>query len=965
MKLLSRSLLPLLTGTALLFQAHAGEVQTFIVAKGEQLHQTNAAVAILSTNEAAHRFVANVGVSETNTIASVTLLLPNAVTRVLTNADNVFELEAAFTNKSQLDAAFAKGKYTLTISSAADGTNKPVLTLPADIYPGAPHLLNWADLQEIEADQPLTIRWEGFTNGTANDMVMLDIDEADGSPRASTPALLETNVLTGTNVFSSLPLDTLDWNTNYEGRLLFVKRTGANTNGYPGAQGLSGYYRQTKFTLTTLPEPPSHGRIQFSTRNFSAPESSGTATLVVTRSGTEGTVSVDLMTSDGTAHDGLDYIGLGTTLTFQDNESVKTVPLALVKNSLLDGSLTVNLALTHATDGAVLGSRSNAVLTILDNEVAKAGKLQFAVRSNSVAESIKLANVTVKRVGGTLGAVSVDFTTEDGTALAGQDYVATNGTLAFAAGQTSRIIPIQIINDSLDETNESFYLHLTATAGGAALGTNITTIITIRDDDTAGLIAFKSAALATNENSTNFVVTVVRTGGKAGGVTVDFATQDGTALANLDYIPTNGTLTFGSNELTKTFLVGITNDTLAELNETFSLHLSHPTGGASLGAISNATLTIIDDESSVSLASLSYEISEASTNLALTVTRSGALLTPVSVDFATVNGTASSPNDYRGTNGTLHFPANTVSQTVRIPIVNNTVVDGSRTFYFHLSNPLGGVQFGPISSALVTITNDDTAGTIQFGSATFASTEASGNAVIQVARTGGRASGVTVHFATGGGSATPGVRYTVVSTNLTFNAGETNKTLLIPMILDGVTETNQTVNLTLSSAGGGATLGSPNSAVLTVADAPDPNAIPEAGSPFFNATVNGSTVSGLGLQVHSFADNSGLGLNSLLNVTGSHLALPVTSISLLNVVANGTGSVALPSSTANGVITYTFTSGFVPTITTSADTGGGGTVKIDVLNKSTRIITGRFDVITVNSLGGATYHLVGSFRIHY
>ena len=224
---------------------------------------------------------------------------------------------------------------------------------------------------------------------------------------------------------------------------------------------------------------------------------------------------------------------------------------------------------------------------------------------------------------------------------------------------------------------------------------------------------------------------------------------------------------------------------------------------------------------------------------------------------------------------------------------------------------------------------------------------------------------MTVHFATGGGSATPGVRYTAVSTNLTFNAGETNKTVLIPMKQDGVTETNQTVILTLTSFGGGATPGSTTIATLTVADAPDANAIPEAGPVFFKASVNGSTVSGLGLQVQTFSDLSGLGANSLLNVTGSHLALPVTSISLLNVVANGTGSVALPSSTANGVITYTFTSGFVPTITTSADTGGGGTVKIDVLNKSTHIITGRFDVITVNSVGGATYHLVGSFRIHY
>ena len=289
------------------------------------------------------------------------------------------------------------------------------MALSANNYPGAPHIANWSDLQEIEADQPLTIRWDGFATGTTNDMITLSIDDFDGSPLANTPALLDPNALTGTSFSTLIPGETLDWNTNYEARLLFVKRTGNYTNAVLQAKGLSGYYRETKFNLVTLPEPPSHGRIQFSTRTFSAPESAGTAALVVTRSGDEGTVTVGFTTSDGTAHDGIDYGALTTTLTFADHESVKIVPLALVKNSLLDGSLTVNLALTNPTGGAVLGSRSNAVLTILDNEVAKAGKLQFEVRSNSVAESIRVATLFVKRVGGAVGAVSVDFATENGT----------------------------------------------------------------------------------------------------------------------------------------------------------------------------------------------------------------------------------------------------------------------------------------------------------------------------------------------------------------------------------------------------------------------------------------------------------------------------------------------------------------------------------------------------------------------
>jgi hypothetical protein len=173
------------------------------------------------------------------------------------------------------------------------------------------------------------------------------------------------------------------------------------------------------------------------------------------------------------------------------------------------------------------------------------------------------------------------------------------------------------------------------------------------------------------------------------------------------------------------------------------------------------------------------------------------------------------------------------------------------------------------------------------------------------------------------------------------------------------------VSLLLNITLGGLALGTPSFATLNIADKPDPNAIPEVGAPFFSASVNGANIAGLALSATNFADNSGIGANSLANVSGSHLASPYSSFSLLNVVANNTGSVTLPSSTANGAITYTLVNGFIPDITTSADTGGGGTVKFDVINKTTKTVTGRFDVVTVSSTTGLTYHVVGSFRYHY
>ncbi len=580
---------------------------------------------------------------------------------------------------------------------------------------------------------------------------------------------------------------------------------------------MAGYYRQTKFPVVTLPTPPNHGRIQFSASAYSIAENAGTANVTVTRSGSNGHVFADVFTSGGTATDGLDYNGISTTLEFHDGDTTATIPVTILDDYLLEGNETVNFWLTNATDGAEIGNRATAVLTIVDNEIAAAGKIQFSTNNYTVAEAGKTATVTVSRSGGSSGLVTVSYNTEDGSALSGLDYVATNGVLVFSNAVVSRTISIPIINDALDETNEIFRVKLTATSGGAALGTNLNSSVTITDDDTGGTFAFKSASYTTNENSGNFAVTVVRTGGAASDVTVDFATQDGTAQAGSDYYATNGTLSFGSNELSKTFFVGINNDTNAEGTESFTVALSNATGGAKVGT-TNATATLIikDDESSVRFTNATYVVSEGATNLLINVVREGALITPVTVDFSTANISAIAGTDYAATNGTLSFPTNTSVKSFLVPIKNNTIVDGARTFSITLANPQSGLQLGAMTTTTVTINDNDAGGIITLSTNAYLVSETGTNGVITLLRTAGLASSVTVDFAVNDGTATAGLDYTNVTQTVTFNAGETNKKVNIPIINDTIVEGNETVLISLSNATGGANLGIYTNATLTI-----------------------------------------------------------------------------------------------------------------------------------------------------
>ena len=110
-------------------------------------------------------------------------------------------------------------------------------------------------------------------------------------------------------------------------------------------------------------------------------------------------------------------------------------------------------------------------------------------------------------------------------------------------------------------------------------------------------------------------------------------------------------------------------------------------------------------------------------------------------------------------------------------------------------------------------------GTLQFSSPTFSVNEGGGNATITITRTGGSTGAVGVTFSTSNGSATAGSDYTAVTQTVSFANGDTaNKTVNVPIINDSTIEPNETVNLSLSNATGGATLGSPSTAVLTIVD---------------------------------------------------------------------------------------------------------------------------------------------------
>jgi len=247
-------------------------------------------------------------------------------------------------------------------------------------------------------------------------------------------------------------------------------------------------------------------------------------------------------------------------------------------------------------------------------------------------------------------------------------------------------------------------------SGPGVLGPQTTAVVTIVDNDQAGPLFFKTASVTAGEGG--FVeLSVQRTAAfGAGPVTVAYATVDGTARAGLDYQPAADVLTFGASVFAANFRVNILPNVRDDGDRSFTVELSAPTGGATLGSPSAATILIKNNDlgGAVQFSAASFSVSECATSpceAVLNVSRSGTGASGVTVDFLTVDGTATALSDYVATTGQIHFNAGQLGTTIRIPLQIEPGAQPLKTFAVILTNPRGGATLGARSSAEVRITD--------------------------------------------------------------------------------------------------------------------------------------------------------------------------------------------------------------------------------------------------------------------
>lgn len=482
--------------------------------------------------------------------------------------------------------------------------------------------------------------------------------------------------------------------------------------------------------------------------------------------------------------------------------------------------------------------------------------VQFGSAAYQASEAAGTATVTVVRSGNTTTAISVDYSTQDGSATA-SDYATSSGTLSFAAWETHKSISIPITDDAIADGGEQFSVVLSNPVG-ANLGSTAVTTLTIADNEYAvnGQLTLDGAALTGS--------TVTATNG--GSCT----TGNGTYLCTVPpgwsgtVIPSQAGYQF--NPAWRSYSA-VTADAI---DQSYSATLQTDTvwlddavpAGASLSGTWNFIATnpspftgALAHQSILAAGTHQHYFSGASETLV--VNAGDTLFTYVYLDPANPpsevmlqwrQGSSWNHRAYWGSNSIDWGTDGTVSRRymgalppaggwIRLEVPASAVGLEGRT--------LNGMSFVLYNGRATW----DYAGKgtlpappeLQFSSAGYQAGETSGSATVTVTRLGNSSVAASVDYATADNTAVAGSDYTATSGTLSFAAWETSKTIDIPILDDTIADDGETLTITLSNAVN-ATVGSIGSAVLTIVDdeLTVSGQLSLDGSPLIGATVSGT-----------------------------------------------------------------------------------------------------------------------------
>lgn len=402
-------------------------------------------------------------------------------------------------------------------------------------------------------------------------------------------------------------------------------------------------------------------------------------------------VSFSRATVNGSAAAGSDYTAIAaSSVTIPAGQTSVTIPVNVLGDTTVEGNENFSLVLSTIANSST--SSVSTLGTIIDDDSLITLSINdISLSEGNTGNSNANFSVTLSApapAGGTL----IDFSTADGTAAAGTDYVArTSQTLSIAAGATTGTITVQVIGDTVVEPDERFVVNLsnpragnTFRAVGYVIGDGQGEATIVNDDAVIVLNLAPASVNEGNSGTVNLSLPVTLSAPAPSATTVPFTVVAGTASNPADYTTSSGSVAISAGASSAVATVSVVGDLLDEANETLTVNLGAAPAGYSLGT-SSATGTITDDDAPPSITLSAPSANEGST-LAFVVALSAPSSFDVSFQRATADGTATAGSDYIALSAAaVTIPAGQTGTTINVTSLLDSGNEPDETLLLNLT----------------------------------------------------------------------------------------------------------------------------------------------------------------------------------------------------------------------------------------------------------------------------------------
>ena len=597
--------------------------------------------------------------------------------------------------------------------------------------------------------------------------------------------------------------------------------------------------------------------VSFEQGTYTVAEGSSTTVKVQLSVAPERTVTVPINKAPQGGVTTADYSGVPTSVTFNSTDTEKTFSFAAASDSVDDDGESVKLTFGTLPTGVTAGTTNESVVSITDDDVP-AVTVSFEQGTYTVAEGSS-TTVKVQLSVAPERTVTVPINKAPQGGVTSADYSGVPTNLTFNSGDTEKTFSFAAASDGVDDDGESVKLTFGTLPTGVTAGTTNESVVSITDDDTAGVTITPTAVTVTEGGTVTY--TVVLGSQPLGDVTV--TVNDPADNTDVTADPASLTFTTTDWSVAQTVTVSAAQDA-DDADETATVtHTVASAADTDYQGIStdDVAVTLNDDAPetlTVNFEDAAYTATEgADVDVTVTLNLDPERTVTIPINHTPQGGATSA--DYSGVPTNLTFNSGDTEKTFSFTATSDSAADAGESVKLTFGTLPTGVSGGATNESVVSIADLS----VSFGQGTYTAAEG-GSITVTVKLSVDPERTVTIPINHTPQDGATSADYSGVPTNLTFNSGDTEKTFSFAAASDGVDDDGESVKLTFGTLPTGVTAGTTNESVVSITDddtagvtiTPTAVTVTEGGTVTYTVVLGSQPLGDVTVTVNDPADNT-------------------------------------------------------------------------------------------------------------